>query len=197
MHATTLLREAPAGAVLVRRPRGVTHIYVGPLTPSGRMVPEASGRAVCRQRTRRLYVVDTSSLIPRACRRCVAVVCKGTLTTATPTTRGQWLAAYGDLTPFDLAVDAWLAETPEEVDRVRFLALLIVGWPAVDRSPVVAPSGRTTRPLLRHIETARIRVGQLTDRTLRYREQVDAEAEAAAAKEARVIAAIRAHKKSS
>lgn len=203
MNTTTLLRQAPVGAVLVRRPHGVTHIYVGPLTPSGRMVPEATGRAVCRQRTRRLYVVDAPKetdfdpRAPRACRRCVAVVCKGKAATATPTTRGDWLATYGDLTPFDLAVDAWMAETPDEIDRVQYLALLIVGWPAVDTSPVVSPTGRSTRPLTAYLADARRRVGHLTDRAIRLREKADAEAAAAAAKEARVLAAIRAHKKSS
>lgn len=80
-----------------------------------------------------------------------------------PSTRTGWAAAYAGVTGFDLAVDAYMAETSAEVDRVRFLGLLIVGWPAYATDPVVSPAGKTSRPLMKHVDRAAARVGTPVD----------------------------------
>lgn len=157
---------------LVSRPHGVTHAYVGPLTPSGRRVPR-SGRTVCRAHTRSLYVlpelpsqgsVTTVSGGPRGrvCARCSARLLprgEAAYRAEQPASRHEWVDTYSRLTPFDLAVDAYMATTAAEVDRVEFLAVLLVGWPAIHTHPVVSPTGKTTGPLTRHLRKARGRVG--------------------------------------
>lgn len=149
--------------VLAHRPHGVAHVYVGPLTPSAGFVPRAR-RTVCKTRTRRLTVcVSPAALTPsqrRLCRRCVAVLLSwGQQDRHHLVTREDWLREFGDLTAFDLAVDAYMAETPAEVERVAFLALLVVGFPACARDAVVSPTGKTTRPLDAYVSRARNRVG--------------------------------------
>lgn len=154
---------------LVSRPHGVTHAYVGPLTLSGRGVPR-SGRTVCRAHTRSLYVLPEPSLPGarsargargRVCARCSTRLLRGEADgrVEQPASRSDWLTTYSTLTPFDLAVDAYMATTPAEVDRVEFLAVLLVGWPNIKGEPVVSPAGKTTGPLTRHIAKARGRVG--------------------------------------
>lgn len=155
MTPATLLRFAPAGAVLVSRPRGACHASVGTLTPSGRL----HGRPVCGTRTRRLYADTRSS--PRVCRRCVAALVPVGAATH-PVHRDEWRSEYGSLTAFDLAIDAFLAETPDEVARVRFLAVLLVGWPAMSE-PVVSPSGHVGRSLIYRLNKADARCGTPPD----------------------------------
>lgn len=187
-----LLRAAGESAQLVARPRGVAHVYVGPLTPSGRYVPR-TGRTVCRARTRRLSVLESTpvALDPTgkpACRLCTArlahVPRQGE---AGPTSRDQVLTAYDGITAFDLAIDAFMAETPAEVERLEWLALLLVGFPACHRTPVVSPAGKVSDPLDHHIRRARTRVGATRDHlgVLRAAADDNHEAAVAAAKAAR------------
>ena len=164
MIATAALRLAGDAAVLVARPHGVAHVYVGRLTPSGRRTPRHGGRAVCNTRTGVLWVVERSwgPLDPgarRLCRRCVAVLDPGKAGAATPTTRGDWVHRFDGLTAFDLALAAFMAETLAEVERTEYLAMLLVGWPAMKTDPVVSPAGKVSRPLLGHLTRARNRVG--------------------------------------
>lgn len=108
-----ILAALHAGAQLVHRPRGVVHLYAGPLTPSGRFAA-AAGRTVCRARTRRLAVLDrpggTVELGGRRfCRRCTAALppVLGAVVQH-PVSRDDWQAAYGALTldDFETAL-AW------------------------------------------------------------------------------------------
>lgn len=172
MIAPTALRLAGEGARLVQRPRGaVSHVYVGSLSPSGRGTVPRRGRAVCHSRTGVLYVVEPvpSSLDPdarRLCRRCVAALLshadraggswRGGHTA--PVSREDWIRT-NQLTPFDLALAAFMAETETEIQRVEYLALLQVGWPAVTTEAVVSPSGKQSSPLWSHIDRARSRLG--------------------------------------
>ncbi|WP_426243767.1 hypothetical protein [Nocardioides sp. LHG3406-4] len=96
-----------------------------------------------------------------------------------PIARDEWLAAYVDVTPFDLAVDAFMAATVEEVERVEFLALLLVGFPAMHRTPVLSPAGKTSGPLAQHLQRARGRIGAhhdsgLAEKFEAHREHADA-----------------------
>lgn len=153
---------------LVARPAGVVHAYVGPLTPSGRHVPRA-GRTVCRAHTRRLHVLERTTVTlgrressgPQVCARCSARLTLPRVTGGPSTipTRDDALRTYADTTAFDLAVQAWMAETPEDLERVEWLALLVVGFPACATEPVVSPGGKVTGPLDDHITRARARVG--------------------------------------
>lgn len=163
MITTTALHIAGHGSHVVGRPSGVAHVYVGPLTPSGRWVPR-SGRAVCKTRTRRLAVLerDGSPLDPaarRLCGRCSACLSPRRQVEQLPVTREEWLARFGSLSPFDLAVDAFMAETVEEIQRLEFLALLLVGYPACAKDPVVSPAGKVSPPLDKQLSRHRTRVG--------------------------------------
>jgi hypothetical protein len=146
--STTALRLAGPGIHLAARPHGVLHLTQ---TPPGRRIPRSGGRAVCHTRTRTLYRVDDPNPLDpssrRLCRRCAAVVLARPAAAQTPpTTRHGWATQYADLTVPDLTVDARMAETADEIDRVQYLTLLLHG-----------PAGLTTvRP---HIAAARTRVG--------------------------------------
>lgn len=158
-------RELHRGAtVLVARPRGVLHAYTGSLTPSGRSVPRA-GRTACHAHTRTLTVVPLAAVgTRRVCLRCTARLTQlGCGEAGHPQTRDQVLASYDGVTAFDLAVDAWRAETLDDVERLEWLALLIVGYPACSSEPVVAPSGKTNPPLDVLIARARTRLGGTRD----------------------------------
>lgn len=126
------LALAGPDAVLASRPRGVPHVYVGPLTPSGRQVPRA-GRTVCRARTRRLTVIPSerrSSLDPcgpsRVCARCSA--CLSRDGQAEPlTSRAAYLEEYSGATKADVAFALELAATVAEVDAAAHLSLVLFG----------------------------------------------------------------------
>lgn len=90
-----------------------------------------------------------------------------------PLSRGELQTAYEGVTAFDLAVDAYLAETADDVARVEWLALLLVGYPATATEPVVSPDGKETGPLDEHLENARQRLRIIRD-------PLDPEARAAA-----------------
>ena len=166
MFVTTCLRnrarvllDRHATCVLVCRPRGVLHAYVGPLTRSGRFIPR-SARPTCGARTRALGVVPLSEVRDRpVCARCTARLLSHVQEAGHPT-RAQMLAAYADVTPFDLALDAWRAESVEDVERVQHAALLLFGAKAAKNDPVVAPgTGKVTGPLDAHIAKAYRRLG--------------------------------------
>ena len=159
-NSTRLALQRRTRCVLVSRPAGVLHAYVGPLTPSGRFIPRAA-RPACGTHTRALGVVPLSEVRrQRVCVRCSARLTRGTPATggAGNQTRAQLLAAYDGVTAFDLAVDAYRAETPEDVERVEWLGLLLFGFPAVNRDPVVSPDGKVTGPLDEHVAHARRRL---------------------------------------
>lgn len=158
-----LRTAAGAGAHLVARPSGVLHAYRGPLTPSGRRVPRA-GRAVCNVRARTLTAVSLPAVESRrVCGRCAARL------TSTPTCepgslpRSEAWALFADVTPFDLAVDAWRCRTVADIDRLEWVALLVVGLPGLRRDPVVAPNGKENPPLDQLIAKARRRISGVRD----------------------------------
>lgn len=154
------------GARLVGRPSSsVAHAYVGSVTPSGRWVPRG-GRTVCGVRTRRLRVLsgvargDTSDG-RRGCLRCWARI--ASRRAQQPRTRDAWARLFVGVTAYDVAVAAYRARTREDVELLEFIALLLVGWPAVHTDDVVSPWGKTTRPLGKQLATARLRVGARRD----------------------------------
>lgn len=157
-----LRAAAGVGAHMVSRPRGVLHAYVGPLTPSGRRVPRA-GRAVCKSRTRTLTVVPLATVGARpVCGACVVRLANLPGGTG-HLDRSQVRALYADVTPFDLAVDAWRAQSVADVERLELVALAVVGLPALRRDPVIAPTGKTNPPLDQLIAKARLRVAGTRD----------------------------------
>ena len=179
MTLARALTLAPAGAVLVGRPASpVAHVYVGPLTRSRRYVPRAA-RPVCRARTNRLHVQEQSLLLVAAkrhlCAHCSARLAAADILRAgrassssspapspvpEPVTRDSLRASYDDLTPFDIALGAFTAQTVEEVERLELLALLVVGHPACANDPVVSPvTGKVSAPVDVHIARARARIG--------------------------------------
>lgn len=164
-HRARLEQQTRSTCVLASRPGGVLHAYVGPLTPSGRSPRGA--RPVCGTCTRTLRAVPLSEVRRvRVCKRCRAHLDRlgkaGGVGTQTPS-RGQLVAACKDVTAFDLALDAWRAETPEDVERVEHLALLVVGLKSTKTDPVVSPGGKVTEPLDDHIARARRRLGIIRD----------------------------------
>ncbi len=149
--------------VLVARPTGVLHAYVGPLTPSGRFTPRAA-RPACGVRTRGLSVIPLAEVRRRrVCVRCTARLGTPAAGGAGTQSRTQLLAAYEGVTAFDLALDAWRAETPDDLERVEHLALLVIGLRAAKTEPVVSPGGKVTGPLDDHITRARRRLGIVRD----------------------------------
>ena len=162
-----LAAAATPGAHLVSRPQGVVHVYTGPLTPSNRFVPR-HGSTACRTRTRRLTVLDLPSLLVEFAtgRRAACAACSARLLLpgrAGQDTRAALLARFGHLTPFAVAMYAYLAVTEVEVEWVQWLALLVIGFVACRDIPVVAPTGKTTGPLFTHIDRARRRLGVTRD----------------------------------
>lgn len=153
-----------ARCVLAARPAGVLHAYTGPLTPSGRWIPRA-GRTACRVHTRTLGVVTLSMVgRRRVCGRCTARLAHSPVVDgAGHPTRAQLAAAYDGVTAFDLALDAWRAETVADVERVEWLVLLLVGYPACATQPVMSPGGKVTGPLDEHTAKARRRLGVTRD----------------------------------
>lgn len=159
------LRLAGDGAVLASRPRGVMHVYTGPLTPSGRYVPRG-GRTACRAHTRRLHVIaaptsPVAMTVPGDEPNRVCAHCSARLLTAHsgrvehPIHRDQWRALYADTSKADLAFALAAAETPAEVDAVAHLSLLL--FEVAGCSVPFTDRGRTAS-LLDLVAAARTRV---------------------------------------
>lgn len=83
--------------------------------------------------------------------------------------RAEHLAVLDGTTVADVVAQLDAATTPESVEEAIFVALLIPGWEAI-RSD--AGDGRT---LLRHITTARGRVGLVDSETTRKAQAREAE----------------------
>lgn len=147
MIVETALDIAGQDSHLAARPAGVTHVYVGPLTPSGRFTPR-NRRPVCGARTRRLTVtppprpsLDPSGPgVPRLCARCSTRLAArrhlppgDAAGRVEPHTRDAYRLRYGHLTELDLYCAARTAETAEELDVVAHLSLLLFGHRACDR----------------------------------------------------------------
>lgn len=180
MIVESALVAAGGASYLVGRPRsGVTHVYAGPLTRTGRFVPRA-GRPVCGARTRRLSVVTPppgwSSLSAepwsrRLCTRCsvclqarrfvprrVSTPQAGRPSTTRPLpTREEVRAQLQHLTRVDLWLALEFATTPDEVDVAAHASLLLFGHPACTK-PVRLPSGRWARSLHAQVAETRRRV---------------------------------------
>jgi hypothetical protein len=173
-----LFADAGPAARLVGRPRGVAHIYVGPLTPSGRFAA-AAGRTACRARTRRLSI-----LAPMSCRRgepSSRRVCARCSARLTPQGRAEHLpnrdaivAAYGTLTLPQLQAAAGACTTPAESHQLGLITAVLYGQPLRHATNL---SGRdaAVRDLHRFIETDRKRLVA----ALRTPEEIEAAAEAA------------------
>lgn len=168
------------GAHLAARPCGVVHVYTGPLTPSRRYVPR-QGATACRTRTRRLTVLDPSLTGAefatgrrRACGSCSARLSLPS-GRAEQVTRDDALTRYGHLTPFAVALLAFLAGSEVEVEWVQWLALLIVGYAACRDAAVVAPTGKVTGPLFAHIDQARKRLRITHDPYAKTRDRYEAQ----------------------
>lgn len=133
--ALRLVAAVGAGAVLVGRPRsGVLHVYAGPLTPSGGFVP-MSGRTVCRVRTRRLSVFKQASPLLHAGTRRVCARCEAGLPAALGVdgrrdlgvSRGEWMAAFGHLSPQLLRWAGSRCRTVAESHEVGRVATMLHG----------------------------------------------------------------------
>lgn len=138
MTPETALAIAGPDAHLVRRTRVVDHVYVGPLTPSGRFAPRAA-RTVCRAHTRQLRAVPlherSSSLArcaaasSRMCARCAACLDRdrdrSRQVTSGPVRRDEVRRTHADTTKADIAVALEFATTPAEVDAAAWLSLLL------------------------------------------------------------------------
>lgn len=116
---------------LVGRPRGVAHVYVGPLTPSGRWVPRA-GRAVCGTRTRRLSLLelDGTALDPvgrRMCARCSTRLLSAARRVEQSYSRDFVLTKYHHLKVQHLAYANALATSVDETHRIGAVTLQILG----------------------------------------------------------------------
>lgn len=129
--ALRTLAALRGAAHLVGRPTGVAHVYVGPLTPSGRFVPSKAA-TVCRAATRRLQVLEAGASAlgrgRRVCRRC-QVLLPPALGVEVPqlVTRDDWVAAYSNLTISDLVLAAAWCRTVEETHQVGYVTSVVHG----------------------------------------------------------------------
>ena len=73
-------------------------------------------------------------------------------------TRDDWLEAYADTTADQLVTIAQSTDSVAELDRCEYVALLIVGLPAITRDQVTGPDGTTTT-VEHHLLLARGRLG--------------------------------------
>lgn len=126
--AVRLLSAVRAGEYLAARPHGRVHVYVGPLTPSGRFIP-SKRPTVCRARTRRLTVVErlTESFDLRGRRVCARCLTKLEQRVGLLVSRDDWAAAFGHLTVEDLMLAAKWTRTVDECHQVGFLSSVVLG----------------------------------------------------------------------
>lgn len=112
-------------AVPVARPHSeVFHLYVGPLTPTGRFVPRAA-RSVCNVRARRLVVLPRDGVRldlggRRACGRCASALAAAGRRAPQPNNRDAAVAFYDGLTLTDLVLAITMATTTDETYRIGF-----------------------------------------------------------------------------
>lgn len=177
--AREALKLAGPGAAIVARPSGVQHVYVGPLTQSGRFVP-STGRPLCRTHTRRLNVLERSGMKrsmtapSEAADRTVCVRCSARLPTSLPggraelTTRDEFLRAHAHTSKADLAFALYMAETPAEVDAVGHLTLLRFGNDGCRRE--FTEHGRTWPSLNTLVMGARNKVRGYDEAHYRFKE---------------------------
>jgi len=164
LDALVAINTAGMTVSLVARPRGVTHLYAGPLTQTG-MVPRR-GRPLCNARTRRLY--DRSSFPVRGellvCVRCSARLV-GSLPASpaehpTPvpiTSLADDRRRYRSLSAVDLYLSIRFAETEDELAECAVAMEL-----GFAREELMAehrsPTGRTFTDLPAVLEAARRRL---------------------------------------
>lgn len=167
-------RTLPAGkrdrVALVARPRGVVHVAVAPLTPSGWWL-RAVGRTVCKTHTRRLAVVSRRHELPdlagrRVCTRCLAALSKATDVPGLdgrPLTRDQELAVFELVTPRQLGAIADTCTTVDQTHQVGRLASVLFGpatmKPAVRRTSAeqqVVDLNDRIHGVRRHLTTAQM-----------------------------------------
>lgn len=192
--AARVMAALRAGAHLAHRPRGVVHVYTGPLSPSGRFAA-AAGRTVCGTRTRRLSKLECAEGRldlgrRRFCRRCTRGLppVLGQVNYM-PVSRDQWAAAFAALTVDDLTLIARWARTVEETHQAGYLASVLLG-PASMREPTASGPDRD-RWLLEQTILRRRRQLVAAARTPEEREQAVRDQEAEALDRARVNAARR------
>lgn len=165
MTPTIALATAGPTAVLVTRPAGVPHVYVGPLTPSGRSAPRGR-RTVCRAHiTGRLSVVPRDAQPGSVCRRCSACLCLPRRQ-AEPT-RLQLATRCAHLTVDDITAALVDATSPAELAHVAHLALVSVGLVACLDTLIAPYDGgpySTPHPISAHIGYHRRRVAGFPER---------------------------------
>ncbi len=175
LSATRLPRRPGDRVTLVGRPHSpVAHLWVGPVTRSGRFAG-AAGRPVCGARTRRLTVLEgVGSVLDRRGRR-VCARCVQILGDTQCATRDDWAAAYADLTVLDLVNANHLVRSVAESHRVGYLADVLFGPPPVKHTRArLTPERLELRALHDRIEANRD--------FWRSRERSDEDREAAVAK---------------
>jgi hypothetical protein len=148
LQAALLVRAAddPAAEtkpVLVARPRGVVHVAVAPVTPSGRFIPRTA-RTVCRTHTRRLGVVPRARAVDvfrcrRVCVRCIkALLERAPGVDGRPLPRDVEAQLYSFLTIPNLRAVLRSCTTSDETHLVGRLALMLFG-----PKPMTPPARRS------------------------------------------------------
>lgn len=140
-------RRLPAGCravlTLAHRPGSpVVHVYLGPVTPSGRFAG-AGGRTVCHQHTRRLTVLDRDLTLldhgRTVCARCRTRLASLAAGLGRLVSRDDHLAAFRGSTLRDLVLALALCRSVDETHRVSFIGQLLFGPPPVRRPVEVSP----------------------------------------------------------
>lgn len=162
-------RTLPAGrrdrVALVCRPRGVVHVAVAPLTPSGRWLI-AGGRTVCNTHTRRLAVVPRCHELPdiagrRVCVRCLTALASRTAVpglAGRPMTRAQEVEVFELVTPVQLSAIAATCATVDETHQVGRLASVLYGPATVKAKARRTPAEQQVVDLNDTIHAARRRL---------------------------------------
>lgn len=192
LAATRRDRRPGDRVTLVGRPHSpVAHLWVGPVTRSGRYA-KGTGGTVCRARTRRLMVLEGAGSVldrrgRRVCARCVQILGDDVFGC-----REDWEAGYAHLTVLDLVNANHLVRSTAESHRVGYLAGLLFPPPPVKHTRArLTPERLELRALHDRIEANRD--------FWRSRERSDEDREAAAAKRenetARNVQAVAQHRK--
>ncbi|NUO57280.1 MAG: hypothetical protein HOV78_11480 [Hamadaea sp.] len=119
------LTAARLHALPVARPGSeVFHLYVGPLTPTGRYVPRTA-RSVCSARTRRLTVIQRAGSAldlggRRVCGRCSARLSAESRRAEQPTNRDAAAEFHVGITLGDLVLAIAMATSTAETHRIGF-----------------------------------------------------------------------------